>query len=115
MAKKFMFQFIDYNDKTEVETVKNYYFDFINITNEDLQAKYNALMDDSSNYEEFVSEMEEFGAHDFFGDEETLHGFESAEIEPKYYHTVVTRWQRYFEKILKVKTGPIYITDGVNG
>jgi len=110
-----MFQFIDYDDKTEVETIKNYYFNFIDSSDEELQAKYDALMDDSSNYEDFVGEMEEFGTHDFFGDEETLHGFQSSEVELKYYHTVVTRWQRYFEKTLKVKTGPIYITDGVNG
>lgn len=111
MAKKFRFQFIHFNEKTDEETVTNYYFDFVNATDEEIQVKYDKSMQGSA-YEDFLYEMEEFGTHDFSAGGDELHGFESSEINPARYNTVIKRWRRYFTFQVGLEIGPTYITEG---
>ena len=82
-----------------------------NMTDEEIQTLYDKSMDGFA-YEKFVGEMEEYGIHDFFGTDEILHGFDSSEIDPKRYLSVVKKWQRYFTNVVGLKTGPIYKIDG---
>lgn len=110
MTKKFTFQFIEHNSKTDEDIVKNYHFDFVG-TDEDIQAKYDKSMDGDV-YDDFVAEMEEYGIHDFSAGGDVLHGFDSSEINPARYNSVVKRWQRYFTNVVGLESGPIYITEG---
>lgn len=111
MTKKFMFEFGHFDEKNDTETITNYLFDFIDMTDEEIQTLYDKSMDGFA-YEKFVGEMEEYGIHDFFGTDEILHGFDSSEIDPKRYLSVVKKWQRYFTNVVGLKTGPIYKIDG---
>jgi len=111
MTKKFVFQFGHVNDRTGEETVKNYYFDFINATDEEIQDKYDKSMEGLS-YEDFLYSMEEFGTHDFSAGGDELHGFESWEVNPARYNTVIKRWRKYFTDQVGLEIGPTYITEG---
>ena len=106
-----MFQFNYFNEKTDTEVIKNYFFDFINKSDSEIQALYDKWLE-GPGYDEFLSDMEEYGTHDYFGDDVILHGFESAEVNPARYNTVVKRWKRYFTDVVGLESGPIYIIDG---
>ncbi len=111
MAKKFRFQFIHFNEKTDEETVKSYCFDFIDASDEEIQAKYDKSMEGST-YEDFMFTMEEFGTHDFSAGGDELHGFESSEVDSRRYNTVIKRWRKYFTDVVGLEIGPTYITEG---
>ena len=109
MTKKFMFQFI--NGDVEPNVVKNYCFDFINLSDEEIQTRYDKSME-GFRYETVLDDMEEYGTHDYFGNETVLHGFTSAEVNPARYNTVTKHWKRYFSDVVGIESGPIYITEG---
>ena len=89
MKFTFDFDFCDFNVPNEVWSFE--------ISSDNMDAIKKMIDEFTPEYEDFWADMEEYGVHDCWGDDETMVGFSSYEIDPKNKSTVLEKWKEFFE------------------
>ncbi|MDX1641847.1 MAG: hypothetical protein R3220_09120 [Balneolaceae bacterium] len=84
----FDFDFFEFGQSNELWSFE--------IVANDIEALRSMIDEFEPEYEDQFYDMEEYGVHDFWGDDETLVGFSSYEINPDDKFTVLQKWREFF-------------------